>query len=481
MPFLRLSRISAVLLIAAAALPCTAAAQRADTVRLSIEDAVTRAESQADITQTAALQLDITEAQLDIARSTAYPSLRLTSGYTYAPKSARAQVAGRNFSQRNTYTVSGTFNQPLFQGGRVFAGIRAANRLSAAARQVEADARATAAIEAQRAYLAVLLNDRLVNIQRANVQLASDRVVQVERLQTGGQAARYDVLRARVERANAEPLVLQAESDRTIALLELKVLLRIPLDQPIALTTRIDTIAVRTALATIAPDTIDPLVAAGSRASVRAAELTAAARRDAIAVARADLLPTVSGFVTGGYAAFPNNGFPTSFGRVDTSGVQNGGFFSDLSMGLAIGWNLFDGLRTKANIDLARAQSHLADLQLATERQTAALEIARAQAELTRARSFYGARQQAAAESRETFTLASLRFTRGLGTQLDVSDAQLAQLTAETNEARAAFDLYLAAAELARSIGRPVPLPPTVRAPLRSTSMTDVRDSIATH
>lgn len=480
MSFPRSSYVSIVLVFAAAALTRTAAAQRADTVRLSIEDAVARAQRQADVAQTAALQLDITEAQLDIARASAFPSLRLTSGYTYAPKSARAQVAGRNFSQRNTYTVSATFNQPLFQGGRVFAGIRAAGRLRAAAQQVEQDARAMAAIDAQRAYLGVLLNDRLVDIQRANVELASARVVQVERLQTGGQAARYDVLRARVERANAEPLALQAESDRTIALLELKVLLRIPLDQPVELTTRIDTTAVRSAIATIASDTIDPLAAAEARPSVRAAELTAAARRDAVAVARADLLPTVSGFVTGGYAAFPNNGFPTTFGRVD-NGVQNGGFFSDLSMGIAIGWNLFDGLRTKANIDLARAQSHLADLQLTTERQTAALEIARAQAELIRARSFYQARQQAAAEARETFSLASLRFTRGLGTQLEISDAQLARLTAETNEARAAFDLYLAAAELARSLGRPVPLPPVVRVPLRTTSSTDVGNSIATH
>ena len=478
MLFSRPSSVPVVLLLAAAAFPCTAAAQRADTVRLSIEDVVVRAVRQADVAQTAALQLDITEAQLDIARASALPSLRLASGYTYAPKSARAQVAGRNFNQRNTYSVAATFNQPFFQGGRVFSGIRAASRLRAAAQQVEADARTTAAIEAQRAYLAVLLNDRLVDIQRANVQLASDRVAQVQRLQTGGQAARYDVLRARVERANAEPLVLQAESDRTIALLELKVLLRIPLDQPLQLTTRIDTAAVRTVVETIVPDTIDPLVAAEARPSVRAAELSAAARHDAISVARADLLPTLSAFVTGGYQAFPDNGFPTTFGRVD-NGVQNGGFFSDLTMGVSIGWNLFDGLRTKANIDLARAQSNLADLQLTTVRQTVALEIARAQAELIRARSFYAARQQTAAEARETFTLASLRFTRGVGTQLDISDAQLAQLTAETNEARAAFDLHLAAAELARSLGRPVPLPPTVPIPLRTTSTTDVRDPIA--
>jgi outer membrane protein TolC len=73
----------------------------------------------------------------------------------------------------------------------------------------------------------------------------------------------------------------------------------------------------------------------------------------------------------------------------------------------------------------------------------------------------FEARQQTVADAKEAFDLASLRFERGLSTQLEVSDAQLALLTAQSTEARATFDLFLANAELARSLGRPVPLPPT--------------------
>ena len=71
------------------------------------------------------------------------------------------------------------------------------------------------------------------------------------------------------------------------------------------------------------------------------------------------------------------------------------------------------------------------------------------------------ARQQNLANDKEAFQLASLRFSRGLSTQLEVSDAQLALLTAESTEARATYDVSLAAAELARALGRPIPLPPT--------------------
>ncbi|HEX6036998.1 TolC family protein, partial [Longimicrobium sp.] len=86
-------------------------------------------------------------------------------------------------------------------------------------------------------------------------------------------------------------------------------------------------------------------------------------------------------------------------------------------------------------------------------------DAARARTELERARATFAAVRQTVAEAEEAFRLASLRYARGLGTQLDVSDAQLALLTARTNEAQATFDVYLASAELARALGRPIPTP----------------------
>ncbi len=73
----------------------------------------------------------------------------------------------------------------------------------------------------------------------------------------------------------------------------------------------------------------------------------------------------------------------------------------------------------------------------------------------------YNAQQQNAAEADESYRIAALRFERGLGTQLEVKDAQFALLNARVNAARATIDYYLAAAELARSHGREIPPPPT--------------------
>jgi outer membrane protein TolC len=122
---------------------------------------------------------------------------------------------------------------------------------------------------------------------------------------------------------------------------------------------------------------------------------------------------------------------------------------------------LFDGLRARSNIELARAQQRVAEIQLQQVRENVAIEVARARAEFQRARAIFDARQQNASEAGEAFQLASLRFSRGLSTQLEVSDAQFALLTAQSSQARATYDLYLSTAELARALGRPIPFPPS--------------------
>ena len=453
--------------------PTPAAA--ADTLRLSVEEAVTLAQRQSDEVGVAAAQAEVADARFGAARANALPQLRLNSTYTHVYESARGQAVGSVFNQPNTYTVNANLSQTFFQGGKLLNAARSANEVREAARYDEREQRTLVTLEVQRAYLQALYAARLAAVQDTNLALAASRLAQVEQFERAGQAARYDVLRARVERANIEPVAIQAHSDEELALLDLKRVLNVPIGQPVVLTSRIDADAAASVLAQVA-DTATVI----DRASVRAAERTVAARKLDIAVARADYFPTVSAFIQSGYSAFPltGQGFPTSRGTLAEdfcpSGsapgrlCQNGGFFSDQQAGINVSLPLFDGFRVKSNIDLAQAQARLAELQLRQQREAVALDVARARAELRRSQAVFAARRQNSAEAAEAFRLASLRFSRGLSTQLEVSDAQLALLTAESTEARATYDLFLASADLARALGQPIPLPPTVAAPAQS-------------
>lgn len=434
-------------------------AQSPDSLALSLEDAIARAMRNGDETQMAQALVGVADAQILTARASGLPQLRLAYSYQHTFANARAQAVGQIFNQPNTYNGNANLSQSIFQGGRVFAGWRAASRLRGAARLNVQEASQQAALDAQRAYFQTLFAGRMVSIRTSNYQLASDRVSQVEKFQLAGRAARYDVLRARVERSNLEPMVVQARSDYDLALLELKRLTNIPPESNVKLTSSLDATAVQPLL--VALDSEADVVA--NRASVRAAELFVKARRDAIAVARADLLPTVSVFFQTGYQAFPKQGIPREVS-------EPGGWYPDRILGINVAWPIFDGLRAKGNIDLAQANARIAEIQLTQEREAVAVEVAAARGMLESARAQFLARQQGVGEADEAFKLASLRFTRGLDTQLEVSDAQLALLTAQTNEARAIFDLVLASADLARALGRPMPLTTPQRPAPRSTT-----------
>ena len=436
-----------------------------DTLRLSLGDAVAVALRQSDEINLAAAQIDVADAQYGAARANVLPQLRLNGSYLHVYESARGQAVGSVFNQPNTYTSNLNLAQTVFQGGRLVNAMRLADQTRQATRFDERELRGSLTVQVERSYLQALYTQRLVELQDRNLAMATSRLEQVEQFEKGGRAARYDVLRSRVERANIEPLAIQARSDRELALLDLRRVLNLPTAQPVALVTHIDSASTVAMLAALDDTTSLP-----DRALIRSAELNLAARELGVSVAKADYYPTVSVFFQSGYQAFPLAGFPVSSGALTVDacppgGVagktcQNGGYFTDRQAGVNVSMPLFDGFRVKSNVDLAQAQAHLADVQLRQQREVVSIDVAKARAELRRARAVFGARRQNSAEAEEAFTLANLRFSRGLSTQLEVSDAQIALLTAQTTEARATYDLYLAAADLARALGRPIPVPP---------------------
>jgi outer membrane protein TolC len=446
----------------------------ADTLVLSLRDAVSRADRLGEEVQVARANLYATGAQATIARAGGLPQLRISASENRTVASARGQAVGAVFNQPYSYAATLNASQTLFQGGRVINGIRAARAVTGASTQDLAETRSLISLQTQTAYINALFTNRLVQIQEGSFALATAQLKQAEQFEKAGRMSRYDVLRARVALANIEPLVLQAREDAQLASLELKRLANIASSRPLLLTTTIDSVVIHDVLASV-----DTSAGADNRPALASAQLTARARELGVSIARAAMLPTISFNFNTGYGAYPVNGdvFPpgrgifrqipcasgSTPGKVCTA--QNGGWFSDRSFGFTVSVPVFDGLLTKGNIDLAGAQSRIAKAQLAQTRENVFNDVERAKADLFRARAQYGAQQQNVAEAQEAYQLATLRYSRGMATQLEVSDAQLALTTAQTNQARSLYDVYIAAVSLAQTQGRPLPLPSTANAP----------------
>jgi outer membrane protein TolC len=387
----RFAALAAALALGAGAAPLAAQAA-ADSLSLSVDDAVRRALETGDEVRLANARREAASAQIGVARASGLPQLRMAGNFSHVYENARAQAVGQIFNQPNTYNVNLNLSMPLFQGGRVGAGLRGAASLRAAAEADVLDTRADVTVQVLQAYLSALLADRLVQIQLTNLQQAEARLTQVQQFEAAGRASRYDVLRARVERANLEPTLIQARGDRDLAFLELRRLLNLPTDQPVRLTSGVRPDEARSLAAAMdaASAALDSASFAGLPA-VRAAELRAVASRASVSIAKADYLPSVSIVLQNGWQAFPlETRLPLEAGRLDTVDCpagsaadrvctqQNGGWFTDRNLALQVSWPVFDGLRTRSNVALARSNYLVAQLQARQAREAAAVEAGRA-------------------------------------------------------------------------------------------------------
>jgi outer membrane protein len=122
---------------------------------------------------------------------------------------------------------------------------------------------------------------------------------------------------------------------------------------------------------------------------------------------------------------------------------------------LTLSWNIFQGFftanrirETTALVEVARANYDSLELQVRLEVEQAYIALVEAAERIT-------ATEKAVESARENLRLAQGRYDAGVGTILDLTEAQLALTNAEADQVRALTDHKLALAAVDRSAGRP--------------------------
>ncbi|NQU10721.1 TolC family protein [bacterium] len=338
-------------------------------------------------------------------------------------------------------------SQLLYSGGRVSAAVRAARLADHIAlldfRRVVADV----VLEVRLAFYETLLNAELVGVREQSVHLLQQQLIDVRHRFEAGTVPHFNVLRAEVERANAQPPLIRARNNLRLSKERLVKLLALE---------RAERPGDFTSL-TVAGELRDEgdtwqLADALRRALAERPELQRAAKqvalnRENIRVARAGYQPEFSAFA--GY------------------GIRNS-LFSDRTdenihgwtVGARATWNLFDGLLTKGKVDQARAELAQAELDLADQRRTIELEVRQAYSDYVQARELIQAQVKTVEQAEEGLRLAEARFRTGTGTQLDVLSAQTALTEARSNTVQALYDYNTAVARLERAAGMLAPVSP---------------------
>lgn len=462
---------------ALAAAPPLAAQVPADTVPLSLEAAVARALGQSEEVRLARSAVELADAQVTEARAAALPQVSANLGYTrtfasafsggggftlpdslrFSPDTAaslaeRVRYLERNaplaglgglgqlfadlpFAQENVYSATLSGSQTLFSGGRTGAAMRIARDYRDVARFTLAEETAEIELAVRTAYVRALFAEELARSARAALEQA-DAFLAQERLRlSAGRASELEVLRAEVSRDNLRPQLVAAENAASLARLDVKRLVDIPLDAPVALTTALESPA--------AAAMARPALAAEAvqrRAALAAAARQVEMRQEQVRIARGAFLPSVSLSMNYGRQLFPSGAL-----------AFDGDWRTDWTATLGVQVPLFSGGQRAARLQQARVEVERARLQLARLREGLQLQYAQAAGERERARAAIAARQTTVASAQRVYDLTVLRYQQGLATQLDVSQARLDLLQARTNLAQALADFLTADAQLLRA------------------------------
>ncbi len=424
-----------------------------DTLHLTVEQAVQRALDQGFAMRLA--RADVVEAngQVREALSSALPQITGSVTYTrqfasiYQGAASDTSSIGKLFKNTpfgapNLWNIQLQATQLLWSGGKVGAGLAAAKTVRQIASLQQSETAADVTYQVKQAYWNAALQGRVLAIALENLGQARQHLHEVQLYRQAGTRAEYDLLRAQVDAANQEPAVVAARNGYDITLLDLKRLLIVPADQPMVLATNLES-----------PDATIPVLATDSldgpvRPTLAAADAAVTQQELLLKVARADRWPTLQATTTYNEQAFPQSVFPGS-------GDQ---FRRGWNGEVKLSFPIFLGFRTEGKVEQARAAVLRAEAQRDQVRKQVELEVAQARAEVARARALLVARRETVRQAQRAQYLAGVRYTNGMATQLDVSDARVAQQQAEVNEVQATRDYFVALAQLERALGRPVPV-----------------------
>ncbi len=452
------------------ALPKRASGDRESSVQesrvLTLEESIEVAKRSNLSLQTAEQTLKTAAAQVRSARAGLLPRITANGDYTYfkdiqksviqaeggfgflPPGGAEMQPmptpSGDNEAETielefgAQHNVQGTLSltQPIFAWGRYYYGYQVAKlNYQAVAREVAA-AYQQLRLDVSEAFYGVLVTQEFVRVAQQSVALVEKQLGIAETSVEAGAATNFDVLRAKVQLANAQSQLIRAENGVRIAKNGYKTLLNMPLSEDIAVQGTLETVGEYP----LENGSLEALIqqALANRPEMSRSQLNELAARKQVDVAKTRRLPDLSFFTN--YQISQNERL-TQMNRI-------------WSLGLRINIPIFDGFATQAAVQ--QTESVLKQTELGSAQLTSAVEfeVRSTYLNLLEARTLIEVQRETVAQARESVRIANLQFENGIITTVALTDTQLALAQAEVNRLQAHHDYVVGFARLEKAIGQ---------------------------
>jgi len=454
----------------------TAAAPRP----LTLEDAFRLAEPASDDVRIAQNAVTRSKGQYYQARATVLPQLTATANWQNQLQNQFAAISrrfaqppdpnappdtgtaplnpiGLLFGAQNQIVFGLQASQPLYVDGRFALASRVAKANEDATRFGLRTARAKLRYDIASAYFDALISEKLVQIAESSMVQVRRTLQQTSLQRQVGTVAEFDLLRSRVAVDAQRPLVIQATQNRDVATLILKQLLNLPLTAPITLSTPIQDADMDRALAASQLDSdVRPVAGSGLptsdviampklnardttpalRTAVQQAQAALEVQKGALRNAELSRVPVLNLSSNYSRTAFQPNSTPIPRTLAD--------FFPAWTVSLGFSVPIITSGRIKGDQMVARANVADAEARLHQGERAAALDVQLALRSLEQAQANWLASIGTEEQADKAVTIAEVRYTNGISTQLELSDIRNLLIQSQANRLTAARDLQLA-------------------------------------
>jgi outer membrane protein len=275
----------------------------------------------------------------------------------------------------------------------------------ALAREQERSAEQQVMIATVLSYLAVIEARQSVEAAQADVTLAKRLLELATSQRNAGVATGIDVARAETRLANQEVRLAQARTDLDTARLNLLRVVGAPLSSELTLAEDMR----------FAPETLPGAEDAVQRALTDRVEIRSA--REQVRIATAQRQAAVAGWM-------PSVSFFGDYGSSAAKPLETS--LPTRSVGIRLDLPVFDGGRTRSEIQVAASRLRQAELRLSDLRAGVEKEVRQALANLATRKEQVQAAQKALALAERELELAQDRFRDGVGDNIEVVNAQTA-------------------------------------------------------
>jgi len=343
-------------------------------------------------------------------------------------------VANTSPSGIDIFTFGVSANQLIWDFGQSYGRYRAADRLTMSFEAQEKVASQTVMRDVRRAYFAARAQKALVTVARESFANVQRHMTQIQGFVNVGTRPEIDLAQARTDVANANVQVINAENAYSLSRAQLARAMGggdLGLDFDVA------------------DDELSPVQGEeGTSADLTTHAQATRPELAALEKQRESQELTVKG-LKGGYG-------PTL--SASAGYQERGTALSDLgpawNVGLTLAWPIFQGGTTVGQVREAEANLQLTAAQLDAQKLQISVDVQQAKLSLSAAKATVGAAEEVVTAAREQLRLAEGRYAQGVGSAIELGDAQVAVTSARAQLIQARFNVSAARADLLAALGR---------------------------